>query len=243
MRRALPLALAALILGGCASHKPEDLEGTWINQDAIDTAVKSGRITQTLNKHGIALEWKLDVAKQAASYTNGFEAVDGHLVTDKEPWEVRFSGDQGQQLDLSGDQLITHDQDIGKQRFVRSQDPSAATAPLGSGFEKALYRAFFGGEWKIIEGPGQDAIVRFAENGSVTGLPGLDRYAVCLAGDCADMGGANDSLWLERNERGSPWIFKRDGDQLEIMQAVNQAQPDEKPQLAPGKRQWLLERD
>ncbi|HGM5582516.1 TPA: hypothetical protein ACKP22_004233 [Pseudomonas putida] len=243
MRHTLPLALAALILGGCASHKPEDLDGTWINQDAIDSAVKSGRITQTLNKHGIALEWKLDVAKQAVSYTNGFEAVDGHLVTAKEPWEVRFYGDRNQQLGLSGDTLTTNDPELGKQRFERSKEPSATTAPLGSSFEQALNRAYFGGEWKIVEGPGQGGVVRFAENGSVTGLPDLDRYAVCLAGDCADMGGANDSLWLERNERGSPWIFKREGDQLEIMQAVNQALPDEKPQLAPGKRQWVLERD
>ena len=76
--------------------------------------------------------------------------------------------------------------------------------------------------------------MRFADNGSVTGLPNLDRYALCLAGDCADMGGDNDSLWLERNQRGAPWIFKRDGDTLEIHQAVNRAQPDEKPQLAPA---------
>jgi hypothetical protein len=33
--------LAALLLGGCASHKPEDFNGTWINQDAIDAASKA----------------------------------------------------------------------------------------------------------------------------------------------------------------------------------------------------------
>ncbi|TFF43276.1 hypothetical protein [Pseudomonas sp. RIT623] len=241
MRHALPLALAALILGGCASHKPEDLDGTWINQDAIDSAVKSGRITQTLNKHGLALEWKLDVAKQAASYTNGFEAVDGHLVTAKEPWEVRFSGDQGQQLGLSGDTLTTNDPEVGKQRFVRSK--TAGNAPLGGSFERALYQAYLGGDWKIVEGQGKGAVVRFSDTGSVTGLPGPDRFALCLAGDCADMGGSNDSLWLERNQRGAPWMFKRDGDTLEIYQAVNLAQPDEKPQLTPGARQWLLEKD
>ncbi|MNE21806.1 hypothetical protein D3C80_1149840 [compost metagenome] len=56
------------------------------------------------------------------------------------------------------------------------------------------------------------------------------------------MGGNNDSLWLERNQRGAPFIIKRDGDKLEIFQAVNRAQPDEMPELAAGKRQWALER-
>ncbi|MNF87939.1 hypothetical protein D3C84_704180 [compost metagenome] len=57
------------------------------------------------------------------------------------------------------------------------------------------------------------------------------------------MSGNNDSLWLERNQKGAPWIFKRNGDQLEILRALNSAQPDEKPLLQPGARQWLLERD
>ena len=51
----------------------------------------------------------------------------------------------------------------------------------------------------------------------------------------------NDSLWLERNQRGAPFIIKRNGNQLEIFQAVNRAQPDEMPMLAAGKRQWLLQ--
>ena len=55
------------------------------------------------------------------------------------------------------------------------------------------------------------------------------------------MTGKWDSLWLERNQQGNPWIFKRNGKQLEIFQAVNEAQPDEMPELRPGARRWLLE--
>jgi len=60
MRQALPLALAALLLSGCASHKPEDFNGTWINQDAIKAAVKGGSLRQALNEHGPVFEWKLE---------------------------------------------------------------------------------------------------------------------------------------------------------------------------------------
>jgi predicted Fe-S protein YdhL (DUF1289 family) len=42
------LSLAALLLGGCASHKPEDFNGTWINQDAIDAASKAA-LREALN--------------------------------------------------------------------------------------------------------------------------------------------------------------------------------------------------
>ncbi|UBM25296.1 hypothetical protein K8374_23580 [Pseudomonas sp. p1(2021b)] len=241
MRHALSLALAALLLGGCASHKPEDYNGTWINQDAIDAA-DGDSLRQALSEHGPILEWKIDVANQQASYSNGFEAVDGYLSAKEDQWQASFSGGQTEQLSLDGDTLRATSQAGEKQTFVRVK-AAPANAPLGGSFEQALYKAYLGGDWKIIEGPGKGAVVRFAENGRVTGLPNLDRYALCLAGDCADMGGDNDSLWLERDRRGAPWIFKRDDDTLEILQAVNRAQPDEKPQLAPGARQWLLERD
>ena len=99
-----------------------------------------------------------------------------------------------------------------------------------------------GGDWTIVDGPGKGSTARFAENGTITGIPGLDRYAVCLAGDCADMGGTNDSLWLERDQHGAPFIFKRSANRFEIFTVVNQAQAGEKPVLAPAKRQWLLER-
>ncbi|AXM97407.1 hypothetical protein ACU5P1_25095 [Pseudomonas plecoglossicida] len=241
MRQALPLALAALLLGGCASHKPEDFNGTWINQDAIKAAIKGGSLRQALNEHGPVFEWKLDVANQQASYSNGFEAADGQLSANDKQWQASFEGGQTEQLALDGDELQTTDASGAKQTFVRAKQ--AGAAPLGGSFEKALYQAYMGGEWKIVEGQGKGGVVHFADNGSVTGLPGPDRYALCLAGDCASMGGSNDSLWLERNQRGAPFIFKRDGDKLEIFQAVNRAQADEMPQLAAGKRQWVLERD
>jgi hypothetical protein len=241
MRQALPLALAALLLSGCASHKPEDFNGTWINQAAIKAAVKGGNLRQALNEHGPVFEWKLDVANQQASYSNGFEAADGQLTANDKQWQASFQGGQTEQLALDGNELKTTDSTGAEQTFERAKQPG--NAPLGGSFEKALYQAYLGGGWKIIEGQGTGGVVNFADNGSVTGLPGPDRYALCLAGDCASMGGSNDSLWLERNQRGAPFIFKRDGDKLEIFQAVNRAQPDEMPQLEAGNRQWVLEKD
>jgi len=181
------------------------------------------------------------VATQQASFSNGFEAADGQLIANDKQWQAGFPGGQTEQLALDGDELKTVDPSGAEQTFMRAQQPG--NTPLGGSFEKALYQAYLGGEWKIIEGEGKGSMVRFADNGGVTGLPGPDRYALCLAGDCASMGGSNDSLWLERNQRGAPFIFKRDDDKLEIFQAVNRAQPDEMPQLAAGARQWVLEKD
>ncbi|WP_449430555.1 hypothetical protein [Pseudomonas putida] len=243
MRQALPIALAALLLSGCASHKPEDYNGTWINQNAIKAAVKGGSLRQALNEHGPVFEWKLDVADQQASFSNGFEAADGQLSANQKQWQASFQGGQTEQLALDGDELKATDQSGAQQSFVRVKQPTAANAPLGSSFEKALYQAYLGGAWKIVEGQGKGGLVRFADNGGVTGLPGPDRYALCLAGDCASMGGSNDSLWLERNQRGAPFIFKREGDKLEIFQAVNTAKANDIPQLAAGASQWVLERD
>ncbi|MEX5343490.1 hypothetical protein [Pseudomonas sp. I2] len=243
MRHALPLALAALLLGGCASHKPEDYNGTWINQAAIDAAAEGGSLRQALSEQGPVFEWKIDVANQQASFSNGFEAADGRLSASDKDWLVTFNGDENGQLKLDGSKLQATDQAGKRQTFVRAKPAAPANAPLGSSFEKALYKAYLGGDWKIVEGPGKGALVRFTDNGNVTGLPGPDRYALCLAGACATMGGDNDSLWLERNQRGAPWIFKRDDDTLEIFQALNRAQPNEMPQLVPGARQWVLERD
>jgi hypothetical protein len=99
-----------------------------------------------------------------------------------------------------------------------------------------------GGSWKILSGPGEGSTVQFQGDGAVQGLPGADRYALCLAGDCASMSGGNDNLWLQQNGQGNAWIFVRKDKQLEIFQAVNTAQADEVPSLAPGTRQWLLEK-
>jgi hypothetical protein len=242
MRKALPLALAALLLGGCASHKPEDYNGTWINQAAIDAAAEGGSLRQALRAHGPVFEWKLDVARQQASFSNGFEAGDGQLSAVGDEWEARFERNYIERIKLSGKALQVTDPNGKQQDFVKPEQPAPADAPLGGSFEKALYKAYLGGEWKIVEGQGSGGVVRFADNGSVTGLPGPDRYALCLEGDCANMGGENDTLWLERNQRGGPFIFKREGDKLEIFRAVNNALPDEIPQLTPGPRQWVLER-
>lgn len=243
MRQALPLALAALFLSGCASHKPEDYNGTWINQDAITAAVKGESLRQALDENGPVFEWQLNVAEQRASYSNGFEAADGQLTANQKQWQASFDGGQTEQLALDGDELIATDPAGAKRTFVRAKQQPAPNAPLGSSFEKALYQAYLGGDWKIVEGQGKGGVVRFADNGGVTGLPGPDRYALCLAGDCASMGGSNDSLWLERNQRGAPFIFKRDGDTLEIYRAVNTAQANDIPQLVAGAKQWVLERD
>lgn len=240
MRQALPLALAALLLSGCASHKPEDFNGTWINQAAIDAASNNGSLRQALDTHGPVLEWKLDVTRQQASFSNGFEAADGRLSADQKHWQASFEGGQTEQLELDGDELKATAANGSERTFVRAAQ--AGNAPLGATFEKALYQAYLGGDWKIIEGQGQGATVRFGDTGNVTGLPGPDRFALCLAGDCASMGGNNDSLWLERNQRGAPFIFKRDGNTLTIYQAVNTANADEIPQLSPGPRQWVLKR-
>ena len=244
MRQALTLSLAALVLGGCASHKPEDYNGTWINQGAIDAAAKGVGLRQALASNGPNFEWNVDTANQRAIFSNGFEVVEGQLSVVDEQWKVAFGGDHSEQLELDGDELVqAAGQDTPEQQFEKARAPAPAGAPVGSSFEKALYGAYLGGDWKIVEGPGKGGVVRFADNGGVNGLPNLTRYALCLAGDCASISGHYDSLWLERNQQGNPWIFTRDGDTLEIFQALNSAQPNEMPQLKPGARQWVLERD
>lgn len=244
MRQALTLSLAALLLGGCASHKPEDYNGTWINQSAIDAAAKGVGLRQALASNGPNFEWQVDTARQRALFSNGFEVVEGQLSAVDKQWQVAFGGDHSEQLELDGDELVqAAGQNTPEQQFEKALVLAPAGAPVGSSFEKALYGAYLGGAWKIVEGPGKGGMVRFADNGSVDGLPDLNRYALCLAGDCASISGQYDSLWLERDRQGSPWIFTRDGDTLEIFQALNAAQSDEMPQLKPGARKWLLEKD
>jgi hypothetical protein len=197
-----------------------------------------------LQDNGPNFEWKVNVAAAQASFANGFEIGEGQLKAGEKQYQVEFPGNHIETLVLDGDELVQNTSESAPQQsFEKARTPAPMGARTGTTFEQALYSAYLGGEWKIIEGPGQGGQVLFRDNGSVEGLPNLDRYALCLAGDCADMSGANDSLWLERNQQGAPFIFKRDGDQLEILRALNSAQPDEKPQLSPGPRQWLLERD
>lgn len=128
-----------------------------------------------------------------------------------------------------------------EQLFARAKDPAPEGAPLGANFERCT-RLPVGGDWKIGDGTGGGMAVRFQADGKVAGLPGVDRYSLCLAGDCASMSGGYDSIWLQLNGQGNPWIFARKGEQLEIFQAINTAQADEVPSFTPGPRQWLLEK-
>lgn len=244
MQRAVLISLAALVLGGCASHVPEDYNGTWLNQNAIDAAAKGVSLRKALAGNGPIFEWKIDMNRHQASYSNGFEVAEGRLEADDASWRVVFENGQTEHLDLDGDELVQASRDQAPRLdFERAATPAAAEAPVGASFEKALYAAYLGGEWQIVEGPGKGAQVRFHDDGKVEGLPQLDRYALCLAGDCTALSGEYDSLWLERNQQGGPWIFKRDGDELEIFQALNSAPADQMPNLTPGPRRWLLERD
>lgn len=60
MRSALAISLLAVILGGCASHADRNPDGTWINQTAIDAAVKQGNLRQALLANSPNLEWKIN---------------------------------------------------------------------------------------------------------------------------------------------------------------------------------------
>lgn len=245
MRVALALSLLAALLSGCASHSDRTPDGIWINQVAIDAAVKGGNLRQALLANGPNLEWNINSKSGQASFSNGFELSEGKITSAADgKYHVDFYGNFAEELKLKGDDLVQAASDSSpEQRFVQPKDPTPAGAPPGSSFEKALYGSYMGGKWKITDGEGAGSTVVFHSDGSVDGLPGNDRYALCLAGDCAAMSGENDSLWLERNKQGNAWIFTRKGDKLEIFQAMNSAQSDEMPDLHPGARHWLLERD
>ncbi|WP_347505583.1 hypothetical protein [Pseudomonas anguilliseptica] len=107
-------------------------------------------------------------------------------------------------------------------------------------FEQALYSAYLGGTWLIKEGLGEGALVLFQADGSLLGLPGAERYALCLAGDCAAMSGEFDSLWLQLGDQGQSWLFEREGDQLRVFKALNRSQTDEMPSYYKGQQRWLL---
>jgi hypothetical protein len=245
MRHALALSLAALLLGGCASNPADrDISGTWINQVAIDAAAKGGPLREALQAYGPNLEWDINTKAGQARYTNGFENVDGKLLGEKSgAWKIDFYGSSGSELKRDGKQLSQPEtENESEQVFDRAQVQVPEGAPIGASFERALYTAYMGGSWKVLNGNGEGGTVQFQADGQVIGLPGADRYALCLAGDCASMSGGNDSLWLQLNGQGSPWIFARKGKELEIFQAVNTAQQDEQPTYMPGDRKWLLEK-
>lgn len=242
MRFALALSLTALFLSGCASHTDRKPDGTWINQAAIEAAVKGDNLRQALLANGPNLEWQIDTKTSQALYSNGFEVGEGKIAS-AAGGKLRIDYyNFVEDLQVKGDELVQAASESGpEQRFEQPATPAAEGAPTGASFEAALYRAYMGGKWTIVEGDGKGATVQFMPDGSIQGLPENDRYALCLAGDCAAMSGEYDSMWLEKAEQGNPWIFSRKGKQLEIFQAVNAAQTDQMPELRPGPRRWLLE--
>jgi hypothetical protein len=245
MRKALALSLLAVFLGGCASDPADrDISGTWINQVAIDAAAKGGPLREALQAYGPNLEWDVNTKAGQARYTNGFENVEGRLQGEQSgAWKVDFYGSSGSELKRDGGQMKqAATENEPDQVFDRAQIPVPEGAPIGASFERALYSAYLGGSWKIASGDGEGNTVQFQADGQVSGLPGADRYALCLAGDCASMNSDHDSMWLQLNGQGNNWIFARKGKALEIFQAVNTALADEMPQFTPGERKWLLEK-
>lgn len=242
MRHLLPLLAAALLSGCVGSANPD---GTWINQSIIEAARQGGPLREALLAYGPNLEWQLDSRQGLATYSNGFEAPQGRLGAGAQrQWRVDYPGEHHEVLTLQGQQLVQQASAQGpEQHFARPAHAAEAGAPIGSSFEWALYDAYLGGEWKIRKGVGEGGLVLFHPDGRLEGLPGAERYALCLAGDCAAMTGEHDSLWLQLGQQGAPWLFQRDGDELRIFQAINRATVDEVPDLHPGRLAWLLERD
>lgn len=241
--RLIPLLLCSTLLVGCASKPNDDPNGIWINQAAIDAARESGHLRESLLAYGPNLEWHIDTRQRQATYSNGFELAEGSIEpVDPLHWQVTFYDNYREQLTLHDGQLTQVASDYWpEQQFVRVPPDQASSAP-GSNFEQALYRAYLGGDWMIAEGPGQGGLVRFGADGSLQGLPGAERYALCLAGDCAAMSGDNDSIWLQLGDQGSPWLFVHEGNQLRIFEAQNRSQFDEMPEYQPGPQRWLLKR-
>lgn len=241
--RLLPLLLLAALLGGCASTPNNDPSGTWINQAAIDAARESGRLREALLAYGPNLEWQIAPEQQQASYSNGFELAEGKLqATGEGTWQVTFYGDYKEKLRLDTAGLWQVASEYWPEQQFTRVDSKDGPAPLGSRFEQALYRDYLGGDWLIEEGQGQGGLVRFQPDGQLEGLPGAERFALCLAGDCAAMSGEHDSIWLQTGNQGSPWLFVHEGDQLRIFEAHNRAQFDEMPEYQPGPQRWLLKR-
>lgn len=242
MRPLLALLLSASLLGGCAG-KPVDPSGTWINQAAIDAATEGGKLREALLAYGPNLEWRIQPQRRLATYSNGFEQGEGQLRDeDDNRWRVEFYADYHESLSLSGGELLQATSDTWpEQRFTRPATPVAVDVPLGRSFEQALYSAYLGGNWTIRQGLGNGGLVLFQPDGRVEGLPGVERYALCLAGDCAAMSGEFDSIWLQLGEQGRTWLFERDDQHLSIFEALNRAQSDEMPDYHKGERRWRLE--
>lgn len=244
MPRAFTLSLLIALMGGCASHADRNPDGVWINQSAIDAAVKDHGLRQALMANGPNLEWQINSKTGQASYSSGFERDEGKIarVADGK-LRIEFYGDYVANLKIDDGELIqAASESTPEQYFIKALTPAPADAPQGSSFESALYSAYMGGKWIIVSGDGLGSRVQFLPNGIVQGLGDNDRYALCLDGDCASMSGKYDSLWLKKAKESTLWIFVREGRKLEIFQALNTAQPGEIPQFLPGPRRWLLEK-
>ncbi|WP_439856591.1 hypothetical protein [Pseudomonas yamanorum] len=239
------LVLSLFLLGGCTqAPQPTDISGLWINQAAIDSAAQGRPLLRAIDAHGLNLEWNIDTRSNKAHVSNAFELGEGQLQP-KAPgaWTVDYNGHGTDELQLDGNQLIQQaTKNHAAQRFTRPAQPAVAHAQWGMTFRRALNSAYMGGQWKIIEGQGAGNIVVFNADGSVSGLAQNNRYELCLGGDCATQGAGNDTLYLGKGDVGDSWIFVRYGKQLEILQAINPSPPDEIPQLTPGPRKWLLEK-
>lgn len=238
----LLLLLGSTLLGGCASG-PEQIAGTWINQPAIDAAADSGKLREALLAYGPNLEWRFAPPRHTAWSSDGVAFSEGHLAAgDDARWQVTFNSDNQQSFVLDGDELIQQPSpNAPQQRFVAA-DAAADSLP-GQAFEQALYAALLGGDWEVLEGAGQRGLVRFHADGRVEGLPGAERYALCLSGECAGRSEEEEIIWLQNGEQGAEWLFRLDDDELSIYQADNQSLHSDVPQYRPGRRVWLLERD
>ncbi|MFA7940976.1 hypothetical protein ACEK06_00765 [Pseudomonas brenneri] len=240
-----PLILGLALLGGC-THVPQpvDISGVWINQAAIDAAAQGRPLLKTLSANGRNLEWDIDTRTARAHASSAFEADEGQLLP-KAPgvWTIGHNGYGNDELQLKGQQLLQLPRkDLPGQVFQRPHPPAAEGVQWGNTFRQALNSAYMGGLWKILEGQGAGGTVVFNAAGNLSGLGKNDRYELCLGGDCATQGAGNDTLYLGKGDVGDSWIFVRYGNTLEIFQAVNHSRPDEVPQLSPGPRQWLLEK-
>lgn len=243
MSRLPCLLLIPLLLAGCASPI-KDPGGVWINQAAIEAAVETGRLREALLTYGPNLEWQIDTRRKTATFSNGFELEEGTLSGEQaQRWSVSFYGETREFLALRDNALIQEASAIWpEQQFVQAPPSSAPDSPIGSRFEHSLYQALLGGTWTIRQGPGEGGLVLFHADGRVEGLPASERFALCLAGDCAAMSGEHDSLWLQQGAEGRPWLFSLEDSKLQIYVAMNRAHPDEMPDLHPGEVHWVLER-
>jgi hypothetical protein len=238
MHHFLPVLLASLMLAGCASA-PKNPSGTWINQNAIDAAVQNGTLREALLAYGPNLEWQVDAQRQRASFSNGFQQNEGRLTLDQNGhYQVAFNADHQEQLQLSGGKLIQAASDTWPEQQFTPVTPSAST--VGGSFIQALYAAYLGGTWEITEGIGRGGLVQFAPDGSVKGLPGAERYALCLAGDCAAMNGDSDGIWLQLGNQGDSWLFEREGKEIRVYEALNQAPADQIASYRKGLQRWKL---